>query len=366
MGGKTEKMENVQMPAAVNTVDLFDGILFQSKAVYIYHFGKLPSVNFIGNVDGEKSFRKFLEVYPALIRYRYQCRYFAQSTKNYEFDQTILVLTNNTVVDIEQGTVQIFHDGTAEDFIKDFTAMVLPFRERPKKRPREINLIVAGSRGLELRSMEVKKIKLDIDLFYEEGFRGVHSVILQRLRRKGDKGIVLLHGLPGTGKTSYLRYLIGCIRKRVLFVSPSVAENLTGPALMDMLMSNPDTVLVIEDAENIVRDRRSSGDSSVSSLLNLSDGLLADFMNVQLICTFNSPLTTVDPALVRKGRLIARYEFGKLGVARGTEIRKRLGIGTPVQEPMTLAELVHGKDENSISPAVEITGFHKRKFEAQN
>jgi predicted AAA+ superfamily ATPase len=45
-------------------------------------------------------------------------------------------------------------------------------------------------------------------------------VIQQRLRKKEDKGIVLLHGLPGTGKTTYLRYLIGRIKKRVLFVSP--------------------------------------------------------------------------------------------------------------------------------------------------
>jgi len=359
-------MDNLQMPAAVNTVDLFDDTLFHPKAVYIYHFGQLPSVNFIGNIDGEKSFKKFLDVYSTLIRYRYQRRYFSQSAKAYEFDQTILVLTNNTVIDFDHSSVQVFHDGRVEEFIKDLTAMVHPFRGRTKKRPLEINLIIGSSRGLELRSMEVKKTKLDIDLYYEEGFREVHSVILQRLRNKGDKGIILLHGLPGTGKTSYLRYLIGCIRKRVLFVSPSVAENLTGPALMDLLMNNPDTVLVIEDAENIIRDRRSSSGSSVSSLLNLSDGLLADFLNVQLICTFNSPLATVDPALIRKGRLIARYEFGKLSIARGTEIRRRLGIDTPVLEPMTLADLVHGKDENSISPAVEITGFHKRKFELQN
>ena len=43
----------------------------------------------------------------------------------------------------------------------------------------------------------------------------------------------------------------------------------------------------------------------MSDLLNISDGLLADFLHVQVICTFNHPLSMVDSALLRKGRLIA-------------------------------------------------------------
>ena len=55
------------------------------------------------------------------------------------------------------------------------------------------------------------------------------ETIRARLNNKNDKGIVLLHGLPGTGKTTYLRYLIGKIKKRILFLSPNVAGNLMDP-----------------------------------------------------------------------------------------------------------------------------------------
>ena len=37
-------------------------------------------------------------------------------------------------------------------------------------------------------------------------------------------------------------------------------------------------------------------------------------MHQQIIATFNCDLTTIDPALLRKGRLIANYEFNKLDV----------------------------------------------------
>src|ERR1043165_1344896 len=185
--------------------------------------------------------------------------------------------------------------------------------------------------------MEVKRTKLNLDLFYEDDFRPIDELIRRRLNQKNDKGIVLLHGLPGTGKTTYLRYLIGKIAKRVLFLSPNVAGNLMNPDFIDLLIDNPNTVLIIEAAENIIMDRRNANDSSVSNLLNISDGLLADFLNVQLICTFNSPLTMVDSALMRKGRLIAKYEFGKLSVRKAQRLSDHLGFNRKIERPITLA-----------------------------
>jgi predicted AAA+ superfamily ATPase len=146
-------------------------------------------------------------------------------------------------------------------------------------------------------------------------------LIRKRLRKNNDKGIVLLHGLPGSGKTSYLRHLVSRIGKKILFLSSSVAGNLMGPDFMELLINNPNSVIIVEDAESILLDRKLNPQCSVSDLLNISDGLVSDFLNVQMICTFNSALTMVDEVLTRKGRLIARYEFGKLSVGKGSKAK---------------------------------------------
>src|SRR5207253_1643330 len=83
-------------------------------------------------------------------------------------------------------------------------------------------------------------------------FKEVNEIIRSRLSRQNDKGIVLLHGIPGTGKTTYLRHLIGELNKKILFVSPSVAGHLMNPEFIDLLIDNPNSVVVIEDAENIM------------------------------------------------------------------------------------------------------------------
>ena len=83
---------------------------------------------------------------------------------------------------------------------------------------------------------------------------------------------------------------------------------------------------------------------SVANLLNLSDGLLSDCLHMQLICTFNTDVAHIDKALLRKGRIIARYEFRKLPVEKCSAIAEKLGSTRKIDHPMTLAEIFHLED----------------------
>ena len=76
------------------------------------------------------------------------------------------------------------------------------------------------------------------------------------------------------------------------------------------------------------------------NILNISDGLLSDELCIKFICTFNAPLKDIDEALLRKGRLAARYEFKDLTTDKVNQLIKEEGLDIPQQtQPMTLAEI---------------------------
>jgi ATP-dependent 26S proteasome regulatory subunit len=115
-----------------------------------------------------------------------------------------------------------------------------------------------------------------------------------------------------------------------------MAGTITNPDLISILIDNPNSIFVIEDAENIVIDREKDGQSPVTALLNISDGLLSDCLNIQIICSFNTDLSKIDNALLRKGRLIANYEFKELNAEKAQILSRKLGFTGNINSPMTL------------------------------
>jgi hypothetical protein len=355
-------MENIYTQKVINANNVFADSYLDAKMLFVYHFNLIPNIHYIGYIDGEKTFELVKERLAGNIKDIHQTKWYKKKNKQFQFDTTVIIMYRKCVVEIGTNYCEIYHDGLQAELIKMITDIAIQFKERQRRQPLEINLVIQKRNELDIKAMEIKRTKLDLDLFYDDDFTQTDELISKRLSKKNDKGIVLLHGLPGTGKTTYLRYLVGKIKKRVLFLSPSVAGNLMNPDFIELLIDNPNSVLIIEDAENIIMDRKYDSGSAVSNLLNISDGLLADFLNVQLICTFNSSLTTIDSALMRKGRLIARYEFGKLNEVKAQKLSDHLGFNSVIQKPMTIAEIAHQHEKQyDEGRRIEIVGFRRQE-----
>lgn len=290
-------------------------------------------------LNGEKAYEYILKQYAAEITKVYSDTYYDHDDKKQILGNAVVLMNNERMLKFHCNGCGILAQDNDTEFIAEMSQVLLKFKQKAKKQKSEINLIVQGNNGLTLTELEIKKTKLDIAVNYEDDFADVDGLIRKRLNTKNDKGIVLLHGAPGTGKTTYLRYLIARLKKKVMFVPNNVAVNLTDPDFINLLIENPNSVLVIEDAEQVLQDRQESGHSAVSNLLNISDGLLADCLNIQIICSFNTQLSNIDSALMRKGRLIARYEFGRLSVTKAQRLSDSLGFSTTIMQPMTVSEV---------------------------
>lgn len=355
-------MEKIYEKSLLEASKLFDGTLYDTKVLYLQTFNTLPNVHSISNIDGFKFYKKFEEAYTNIIIKKLVYRSFLNKQSEYAFDNTIFILTNNILIEIDENYCQILNDGLQMPLVLELTNLAATCKAKQKKQAQEINLIVQSAQGLTLKTMEIKKVNLNLNLFFNDDFIETEKTISKRLNTKNDKGIVLLHGVPGTGKTTYLRYLIGKLKKKVLFVSPNVAANLMNPDFIELLIANPNSVLIIEDAENIIMDRKYQSSSSVSNLLNISDGLLSDFLNVQLICTFNSELTAIDSALLRKGRLIAKHEFKKLSKPKAQILSNHFGFDSIIQNDMTLAEIANPTEKNYNISKTQTIGFGRDKL----
>lgn len=342
-------MENLNNCSVQDLSAFFANGKISNKMAFVALNKAMPQVHVIYRVDYEKAIKIFDEKFKDEILYKYIRNEMYGNEKKYTIDDCIFIMKDLTVIGFESALCDISTLRLDNPYIETVTALMKKCRSRERKKEFEINLITRGSYGLELTTMDIKKSKLNIDLMYNDDFAEVDKVICKRLNAKKDKGIVLLHGLPGTGKTTYIRNLIGRVKKKILFLPPGVAGHITDPDFVNILIENPESIVIIEDAENIIMDRSLSGDSSVSNLLNISDGLLSDFLSVQLICTFNTHISKVDSALLRKGRLIAKYEFGKLSQTKAQKLSDSLQRTVSIAEPMTISEIYNQEVKSFVS-----------------
>ena len=343
-----KKNTNLISPSSSGLFTDRPGFYLNEMRFYVGYFNTVPNLIFEKEIDCRRAMKWVSDEYKSEIRDLYFDKHKYNNCKKAEYDDVFYILFDDLMVyfDTNYSSVKFLFKKTDFKKVQDLVDGVKRFKANKARRKPQISMLISTPRGYELRILDTTKPKLNIENNYNDDFKPVHQTIINRLNKKNDKGLVLLHGKPGTGKTNYIRYLISALKKQVIFLPPNMANAITNPELISILINNPNSILVIEDAENIIIDREKEGQSSVSGLLNISDGLLSDCLNIQIICSFNTDISKVDSALLRKGRLIAKYEFKELEVVKAQVLSNKLGFSSNLTSPMNLTEIYNQQEKD--------------------
>ena len=205
---------------------------------------------------------------------------------------------------------------------------------------------------------DMRLVEDKLQTHYGENFPVWHMHFIRLLEKKSS-GIAIFEGGPGTGKTSYIRHLIYELEKthRFYFLPVSQLDILARPDFNDFWLTemklHPDLqfVIILEDAENALMLRGTDNARMVSTILNLTDGMMVDFLRLQFLCTVNCALSEIDPALLRPGRLLAHRNFRSLNRGEALTLAAQIGKTLPLQTEFTLAEIYAADAFQSLSTA---------------
>lgn len=280
------------------------------------------------------------------------------------FDDSNFVL--EFLSDHESLSVVILSDNTNEQLYNFFAEGIKKFK-KPATEIKEntfFTISTSSYGGFELENLSIKNNLLTLeDLYdnYNEDFVKADEIIKEAIS-ENYKGLILLHGLPGSGKTSYIKHLITHGSKRkIVYIPTHLTGSISSPEFISFVKERlTNSVLVIEDAEQVLisRDDIESHKAAVSNILNMTDGILADALNLLIIGTFNTDMENIDEALLRKGRLKLQYKFDNLTTDKTNYLTNKL-YGKTVDKSMTLAD-VYNLEYELIAPKKRET--HKMGF----
>ncbi|GAA6018529.1 hypothetical protein JCM10207_007207 [Rhodosporidiobolus poonsookiae] len=214
---------------------------------------------------------------------------------------------------------------------------------RPFGRPREKRLLesVVLDEGVKRRVVDDVKAFMRRGRWYSE--RGIPY-------RRG----YLLHGPPGSGKSSFIQALAGSLDYNICVLNLS-ERGLTDDKLNHLLANAPErSIVLLEDIDAAFSKRQQTGEAGFNSsvtfsgLLNALDGVASSTSQRILFLTTNH-LEQLDPALIRPGRVDLKELIDDATPFQARELFTRFyadeeGLDAPLFEPLR-EELVANVEE---------------------
>jgi len=145
---------------------------------------------------------------------------------------------------------------------------------------------------------------------------------------------LMLHGGPGTGKTTFAREVASDLNIPVHVIDLATMSNEDLRKAWDESVADAPCMVLLEDVDGVFRGRDNvapqsfaAGGLTFDCLLNCVDGVERTD-GVLLVVTTNKP-DTVDPALVRPGRVDRVVEFGNLDFPCRLKVAQQILGKTP-------------------------------------
>ncbi len=141
--------------------------------------------------------------------------------------------------------------------------------------------------------------------------------------------ICILNGEPGTGKTHLVRGLLSSVDCVPIVIPSGLVDSLDRPELLPKFIETQTKhkkplLLIIEDGDRCLVPRKSDNMSVISTLLNLSDGILGAILDLRIVITTNARVEDIDEAILRPGRLLSQMYLGPLAYDQANRVFHRV------------------------------------------
>lgn len=251
---------------------------------------------------------------------------------------------NSIVSEVTFFFSNVDHTEKIQSIVEELNLCLLNFSEETSN---NLNTIVTGQNGIEIEPIETQIDLECFDLYYSKNNSKQVNKLIKEIK-KSEKGLSILYGERGTGKTSVVKYIASKVDRIVIFIPNTLIESTINNSEFRKFLKRFDRpIVVIDDCEMIFNDLFNKSNIFSNNLLQMIDGLLSDSIQVNVITLFNVDSDDeIDHGLLECNNLIKKIKFEYLSEDESKELSEHLGHKRKFKNKSKLIDIIKNR-ENS-------------------
>lgn len=225
-----------------------------------------------------------------------------------------------------------------QDYVDLLNECLIDFQEDTGNK---INAMVLSPSGLEIETVGITDYDSDnIDTYYSaKTFKAMQKAV-KRIK-DSKRGMTILYGPRGTGKTTSINYIADGLDRIVIFIPNNMIEHtINNPEFRKFLKRFDQPIIVIDDCELALNEIYNKSNVTTTNLVQMVDGFLAGTTDVSIVAIFNTDNEDdIDHNLLDCNSLLDVVEFTELSTSECNNLSKILD-GRKYKLPAKMIDVV--------------------------
>lgn len=193
----------------------------------------------------------------------------------------------------------------------------------------------------------------NIDLYYNTNVLKKINKLANKIDTN-SKGISIIWGKRGTGKSTLCCDLLQKIEKKKIYISQTLLETaISSVEFRNFILNNKNLTIVIDDVENLFSDFLLKSNSVTKNLIQLVDGIDSDNFKINLILIVNTDsIDDIDDNFLECNNLLDIIEVDSLSIEKANELSKKLKKNKKYKKEQKLVDILKKKNHPKTDSAI--------------